>query len=102
MTLMMVLEEELDHAESTHYLVITILSHLDGFVDTKIGPVCQVRATCYLDEYGIEIQVPSMLKNGSFSWIVISRGPNRHVDGAWQDQAEPLQDVEMESYFYKR
>ena len=41
-----------------------------------------VRATCYLDQNGIEIKVPSMLRNGSFSWIVISRGPNRHVDEA--------------------
>ena len=39
-----------------------------------------------------------MLKNGSFSWIVISRGPNFFVDEAWQEQEESPQDVEMVSY----
>ena len=56
---------------------------------TEICEICKrtkitrtVRATCYLDQYGMGIKVPSMLRNGSFSWVVISRGPNRHVDEA--------------------
>ena len=53
------------------------------------------RATCYLDQYGMGIKVPSMLRNGSFSWVVISRDPNRHVDEAWQELEEPPHDVEM-------
>ena len=65
---------------------------------TEIGLVSQVRAACYLDLYGIESQTPSMLKNGSFSWIVISRGPNFFVDEACQEQEESPQDVEMVSY----
>ena len=72
----MVLEERQDHAESDDQdaeLVGWIRGH------KQIGPVRQVRDTCSLDRYGREIQVPSMSKNGSFSWIVISRGPNRHV-----------------------
>ena len=66
-------------------------------MDTKIGPVRQVRVTRCLDQYGIEMQVPSMSKNGSYSWKVISRGPNRYVDESWQVQEDPLHDVGMMS-----
>ena len=43
---------------------------------TKID---QVKTTCYLDIYGIEIQIPSLSGNVSKSWIVISRGKNGYV-----------------------
>ena len=39
-----------------------------------------------------------MLRNGSFSWIVISRGPNRDVDEAWQELEELPHDVGMLSF----
>ena len=55
---------------------------------TKIGPVLHVRVTCCRDQYGIEIQVPSMSRKRSCSWIVISRGPNRYVDESWHDKEE--------------
>ena len=55
----------------------------------KIGSVIQVRATCYLDHCGIEIQVTSTLKNGSFSGIMKIRGPNHHVDKAYEELEEP-------------
>ena len=45
------------------------------------------------------MQVPSKLRNGSSSWIVTSRGPNRYVDEAWQELEELPHDVEMVSYF---
>ena len=38
------------------------------------------------DQFGIEIQVPPTPRDGSNSWIVISRGPNRYVDDSWHDQ----------------
>ena len=38
-----------------------------------------------------------MSKIGSYSWIMISRGPNRCVDESWQDQEDSPQDVEMAS-----
>ena len=57
----------------------------------KIGPVLQVRVTCCLDQYGNEIQVPSMSRSGSCSWVVISRGPSRYVDESWHDQEDPPQ-----------
>ena len=101
---MMGVEEKLEHAGSTHYFVTLLRDDQNsepiGWIrgHTKIGPVSQVRAMCRLDQYGIEIQEPSMLKNGSFFWIVISRSPNRHVDEAWQEQEEHPQDVETESF----
>ena len=64
---------------------------------TKIGPVIQVRATNYSDQYGIEIQVKSMLNNGSLSRIVISRGPNRYVDEVYEEIEERSHDEEMVS-----
>ena len=93
------LEVRQDHAQSTRCLVMTkILNLLGGFVDMKIGPVRQVRVTRCPDQYGIEMQVPSTSKkNGSYSWNVISRGPNRYVDESWQDQEDPLHDVGMMS-----
>ena len=47
---------------------------------TIIGPVLQVRTTCYLDIYGIELQFPSTSGDDSKSWVVISRGANRYVE----------------------
>ena len=49
-----ILGQKLRHAESVGWI--------RWF--TKIGPVIQVRATGYLDQDGIEVQVPSMLRNG--------------------------------------
>ena len=46
----------------------------------KIGPILQVKTTCYLDIKGIESQIPSTSGNGSKSWVVISRGKNRYVE----------------------
>ena len=56
---------------------------------TKTDPVRQVRVSCCFDQYGTEIQAPSMSSKGSGSWIVISRGPHRHMDESWQDQEDP-------------
>ena len=47
---------------------------------TTIVPVLQVKTTCYLDIYGMEIQIPSTSGDGSKSWVVKSRGSNRHVE----------------------
>ena len=61
----------------------------------RIGPVLQVKIMCCLDQYGIEIQVPSASRDGSNAWIVISRGPNRHVDKSWHDQDDSPENGEM-------
>ena len=47
---------------------------------TNIDTVLQVKTTCYIDIYGIEIQIPSTSGHGSKSWIVISRDKNRYVE----------------------
>ena len=57
---------------------------------TRIGPVRQVRVICCLEQYGIEMQVTSTSRNGSHSWIIISRRPNRYVDESWHDQGDLL------------
>ena len=72
---------------------------------TRIGPVLHVKVVCCLDQYGIEIQVPSTSRDGSNSWTVISRDPHRYADESWhdrdnspeKDQDEPPQDVEIVS-----
>ena len=64
---------------------------------TKIGLVIRVRATYYSEQYGIEIQVKSMLNYGSLFWIVMSRGPNRYVDEVYEEKEEPSHDKGMSS-----
>ena len=82
---MMVLNVRQEHAENIHYLLqIQIPKSVHGSVDTPkigpvIGPVIEVKTTCRLDQYGIEIQVPSASGDGSTSWVVLSRGSKRHV-----------------------
>ena len=62
---------------------------------TRIGPVHQIRVICCLGQYGIEIQVPSASRDGSCSWTVISRSPNRYIDESRHDQDDPHRNVEM-------
>ena len=62
---------------------------------TKIGPVLQVKVICCLDQYGIEIQVPSTKRDGSNFRIVKFSGPNRYVDESWHDQDNSPENGEM-------
>ena len=48
--------------------------------EITISPVLQVHVTRCLDVSGIEIQILSTTWNGSKSWVVMSRGNNRHVE----------------------
>ena len=66
-----------DHVDYSSCLVRTrIRNQLDGFVDTRRSvQSVKSRVTCCLDECGIEIQVPSMWKHWSFSWIVDMQRP---------------------------
>ena len=66
------------HAESIRYSVVAEILNLYGWIrgHTRIGPVRQVRVICCLDQYGLEKQVPSTSRSGSYFW----RGPNRYVD----------------------
>ena len=47
---------------------------------TNIGPVVQVRVAFLLNNYGIEIEIPSPSRPKMKSWVVICRGRNRFVN----------------------
>ena len=82
-TWMMALEERTDHAESTRYLVMTRIRNL--------------RHMLSLINMELRCKYHPCWKNGSFSWIVISRDPNRHVDESLHDPEDPPQDIEKVS-----
>ena len=65
---------------------------------TKIVPVLQVTVICCLDQYGIAIQAPSTSGQGSNCWIIISRGPNRHVEELYHDPDSFLERREMANH----
>ena len=48
--------------------------------NTTIGPVLHVHMVKFLDNYGIEIQIPSTVTQGQASWVIICRGKNRYVE----------------------
>ena len=62
-----------------------------------IGPVIQVRVTYYAEQYGIEIQVKSMLNNGPLSWISQSRRPNKYVHEIYEEKEVPSYDEGLAS-----
>ena len=54
--------------------------------NTIIGPVLQDHIVKFLDNYGLEIQIPSTVTQGQASWVIFCRGKNRHVDSlSFQD-----------------
>ena len=48
--------------------------------NTIIGPVLQVHMVNFLDNYGIEIQIPSTTTQDRTSWVIVCRGKNRYVE----------------------
>ena len=46
-------------------------------VGTVIGPVIEVRSVKNIEEYGLEISIPSTLNLGETSYVVISRETER-------------------------
>ena len=66
------MEIRLEDSENIHHLVkIQIPNSLRGLVNTKIGPVLQVKVIGCLDQYGMEVQAPSTSRDGSKSWIIM-------------------------------
>ena len=47
---------------------------------TIIGPVLEVRIVKILDEYGMEVAIPSIVRPVNTSYVVISRGTERFVN----------------------
>ena len=78
----MVLEIELQHAESIHTPRADSNSRIYAAIAerTAIEPVLQVHVIKFLGTYGIEIQIPSATTKDRSSWVVICRGKNRFVD----------------------
>ena len=62
----MVLETEQDHAESLRCLAMI--------------QFLRVNTICHLEVHGIEILITSTSGDNTNYWVVISRGPNHHVD----------------------
>ena len=55
-------------------IIVWIVGH------TKIGSDLQIKTSCSLDIYGINIQMPSTSGDGCQSWNIISRDPYRYVE----------------------
>ena len=47
---------------------------------TSIGPVIEVHVGKILDEYGLEVAIPSICKPGDITYVVISRETERFVN----------------------
>ena len=62
----------------------------------KIEPVIQVKTTYYSEQFGIEIQVKSMMNDGSLSRIMISGGTNTCVEDVCEEKRSSY-DEEMAS-----
>ena len=52
-----------------------------GFIrgNTNIGPVLEVPVTKHFDRYGTEINIGSMMTDGTQSWVVINRDIDKYV-----------------------
>ena len=85
--------------QSIHHLgTMMVLSQCDGSVDSRrSAESSRSEPRIILANMQFEIREPSMLKNGSLSWSVISRGPNRHVDDVFEEIEEAPHDQGMVS-----
>ena len=70
---------------------------------TRIGPVLQVKTTCYLDIYGVEIQISSTSGDGSKSWVVISGGSHSYVEELRLNVPDhhPRRNLDKQFYFLR-
>ena len=79
------------HAENIRHLeVMKDPRRKDGRGNTKIVPVLEVKVTCHLYQYGIEIKVESMKNDRSQSWIVINRGMRKYVNELPEENGKPI------------
>ena len=67
---------------------------------TRIGLVLQVKTTCYLDIYGIEIPISSTSGDSSKYWVFITRCSNRYVEELrYNDPDYSLESFELANYW---
>ena len=70
--------------------------HLDSYpkgvigINAKIGPALGVVVTKRYELYGIEVKIDSLKKDGTKSWVVISRSIVRYVTELALDHNEPM------------
>ena len=73
--------EVLEHAENVRD--VEVMQFYSERMDSRkyeFGPVLEFKVAHRVYKCGIEIGVTSLKNGGSQSWIVISRGVNKHVD----------------------
>ena len=79
---MMVLEIELQHAESIHKLVLSQIPEFMPQSRANCDWTSAASSFCTISwHFGIEIQIPSTSTPDRNSWVVICRGKNRFVEG---------------------
>ena len=64
---------------------------------TKIGPVLEVKVTTHFVRCVIEIKISSVSKNGTQSWIVISRSVSKKVTELLEEHKKPIHFQEASS-----
>ena len=73
------------------------------------GPISEVLIVKILDEYGVEVAIPSICKPGDVTYVVISREAERFVNKIHTHEAKNRSSREFENHqeskesmFYKR
>ena len=78
--------------DGEHFLLLCVENHLNSGsypktrasaslpAGTSIGPVIEVHIVKILDEYGLEVAIPSICKPGNITCVVISRETERFVN----------------------
>ena len=62
---------------------------------TIIGPISEVHIVKILDEYGLEVAIPSLCKPGDVTYVVISRETERFVNEIHTHEAETRSSSEL-------
>ena len=62
---------------------------------TIIGPISEVHIVKILDEYGLEVAIPSICKPGDVTYVVISRETERLVNEIHTHEAETRSSSEL-------
>ena len=62
---------------------------------TIIGPISEVHIVKILDEYGLEVAIPSICKPGDVTYVVISRETERLVNESHTHEAETRSSMEL-------
>ena len=80
------------YAENTHHLETKRKNCAEGWIgsDARFGPVLDIKVCKTIGRYSVEVQVPSLLKGQTTSWIRILNGVEKYVR-----EAMPIQEEEI-------